>query len=1078
MVASFSSSVNIIRDENKDLNYIPTPNSKLIYRQIIDGYSSGQRSFNIIGSYGTGKSSFLWALEKHLQRKNIYFEMLNGQMRHIKSYKFIQIIGDYSSLTEAFAKSLDITKPKGKLTQTIFNKLDKITTQSQIDGQAFFIIIDECGKFLEYAAGNTPEKELYFIQQLSEYVNDTDKNYALITTLHQDFNTYANSLKKNQRDEWNKVKGRLKEIPFNEPVEQLLFLAANRIEQKFGSYSRNNSIIKTLFKSIKEAKVYPLNDYLDLVTAKKLFPLDILSASIITKALQQYGQNERSLFSFIESGDFLGLNDYKPKSGPYYHIACVYDYLQYNYFSYIYSRHNPHYIQWNTIKSALNRTENIFDKNTEDIQKLVKTIGVLNIFASPSAIIDKSFLCSYCMYGLGIKNAHNLVKELEKNKIIRYNRYGNKYVLFEGTDLDIDLALHQVSKDIPPISNISTYIKEYFSFPYIYTKSIYYKKGTPRFFEYIISDQPRIIEPKGQVDGYINLIFNNSIPEKEIINVSKNCTEAIIFGKFQNTSDVESIINEIEKIKRVILHNEDDKVAVRELKTLMDNHIQQLNSYLSENLFNENSNISWIYKGKTIVTDRVKEFNVFLSGICAEVYSSTPIFKSELVNRSKLTGAISSARRNLIKAVIANWEKENLGFDETHFPPEKTIYLSLLKNTGIHRIENDNYILANPINEKSFNDLWRECECFVQSSKYGKRNLSELISLLSKKPFKLKDGFIQFWFPIFLFIKRNDFALYGKKGYIPLINSDILDLINKKPSDYFIKAFDLSDVKMKIFNGYRNILNQIDALPSNDTFIETIKPFFIFYRELPDYTRNTNLLSPSAIALRQSVKEIDDPESVFFEAFPRAMGYSLQELSSDKSSIEGFTLKLIDSLREINNAFDALIQRIDSYIADEIISADIDFTDYRTYFSKRYKTLNKPILKPLEKVFLTRLLSPSGNKKVWINSIVHSVMNKPLERFSDDDEIILINKLKYLFRELDNFCELSTETNGRDNEEIIKIEMTSLVNGLKKNLVRLPKTKTKQIEETLTQISKILSKDSKLNIAILVKLLQNELEND
>lgn len=1078
MVSSFSSSVNIIRDENKDLNYIPTPNSQLIYRQIIDSYTIGQRSFSIIGSYGTGKSAFLWALEKHLKKKATYFDTLNGQFNHIQSFKFIQIIGDYSSLTEAFTKSLDISGSKKNLVKLIFNKLDKITLESKINRQALFIIIDECGKFLEYAAKHAHEKELYFIQQLAEYVNDIDKNFALITTLHQSFNSYASKLEKNQRDEWNKVKGRLKEIPFNEPVEQLLFLAANRIEQKFsGSTREKDDSMKMLFKSIKNAKVYPLNDYLDINMAQKLYPLDILSAAIITKSLQQYGQNERSLFSFIESGDFLGLNDYKQARDRYYSLACVYDYLQYNYFSYIYSRHNPHYIQWSTIKSALNRTENIFDKNIDDIQRIVKTIGLLNIFTSPSAVIDKSFLNTYCLYSLGIHNAGSLIGELENHKLIRYNRYSNKYVLFEGTDLDIDLALHQVSNDIPPISNISTYIKEYFDFPYISAKSIYYETGTPRFFELLISDQPRILEPNGQVDGYINLIFNSNLHIEDIINISENCNEAILFGKFLNTSDIEQILIEIEKIKRVILLNEDDRVAVRELKILKDNLTQQLSSYLSENLFSNNKT-SWIYKGKLIPIRSAKSFNKLLSYICQDIYSSTPIFKSELVNRSKLTGAISSARRNLIKVLIENWEKENLGFDEKHFPPEKTIFLSLLKNTGIHRIENDGFILSNPINEKSFADLWDECEKFVKTSKYGKRNLSELVNILSKKPFKLKDGFIQFWFPIFLFIKRNDFALYGKKGYIPQINSDVLDLINKKPSDYFIKAFDLSNVKIQIFNRYRNILNQIEASPSNKTFIETIKPFFIFYKELPEYTRNTNSLSPSAIALRQAVKEINDPESVFFEILPRTMGYSLQELSSDNSLIEEFTIKLLDSLHEINCAFDALIQRIDTYITNEIIRSDIDFKEYKIYFSNRYKTLNKSILKPLEKIFLTRLLTPSNNKKAWINSIVHSIMNKPLERFSDDDEIILKNKLKYLFRELDNFCELSMDTNDRDSEEIIKIEMTSLVNGLKKNLVRLPKTKTKQMEETLAQISKVLSKDSKLNIAILVKLLQNELEND
>ena len=66
----FSPSVNIIRDVDSNLNYIPTPNSKQIFNQLINNYIEGTRSFNIVGAYGTGKSSFLWAFEKNIN-KNI-----------------------------------------------------------------------------------------------------------------------------------------------------------------------------------------------------------------------------------------------------------------------------------------------------------------------------------------------------------------------------------------------------------------------------------------------------------------------------------------------------------------------------------------------------------------------------------------------------------------------------------------------------------------------------------------------------------------------------------------------------------------------------------------------------------------------------------------------------------------------------------------------------------------------------------------------------------------------------------------------------------------------------------------------
>ena len=61
----YSPSINIVRDLNKNLEYIPTTNAKQVYTHIAKNYATGTHSFNIVGSYGTGKSSFLLALEHH-----------------------------------------------------------------------------------------------------------------------------------------------------------------------------------------------------------------------------------------------------------------------------------------------------------------------------------------------------------------------------------------------------------------------------------------------------------------------------------------------------------------------------------------------------------------------------------------------------------------------------------------------------------------------------------------------------------------------------------------------------------------------------------------------------------------------------------------------------------------------------------------------------------------------------------------------------------------------------------------------------------------------------------------------------
>lgn len=74
MANNFTTSVNIIRDTDRDFNYIPTPNARQVVSQIVNDFKKGIHSFNMVGTYGTGKSSFLLAFEQSVRGTKRYFE--------------------------------------------------------------------------------------------------------------------------------------------------------------------------------------------------------------------------------------------------------------------------------------------------------------------------------------------------------------------------------------------------------------------------------------------------------------------------------------------------------------------------------------------------------------------------------------------------------------------------------------------------------------------------------------------------------------------------------------------------------------------------------------------------------------------------------------------------------------------------------------------------------------------------------------------------------------------------------------------------------------------------------------------
>jgi DNA replication protein DnaC len=211
MATNFTTSVNILRDTERDFHYIPTPNAKQTVGQIVNDFKKGIRSFNIIGTYGTGKSSFLLALEQSVKGKECYFEtnfLTNPKV------DFVKIVGSYTSIVEQFADTFEVTTNKNKhenILSEIFNRYHSVSKNNGI----LFLLLDEFGKFLEYASKHNPENELYFIQQLAEFCNNPKYNIVLISTVHQSFESYAYALTSTQKQEWTKVKGRFREITFN-----------------------------------------------------------------------------------------------------------------------------------------------------------------------------------------------------------------------------------------------------------------------------------------------------------------------------------------------------------------------------------------------------------------------------------------------------------------------------------------------------------------------------------------------------------------------------------------------------------------------------------------------------------------------------------------------------------------------------------------------------------------------------------------------------------------------------------------------------------------------------------------------
>jgi len=1070
---TYTPSVNIIRDQEKFLNYIPTANSKRIYNQIIENYNTGFSSFSLIGPYGTGKSAFLWAFEQQLNKKNEYFEVKKNAFNGIEFFKIENFIGDYSSFMESFARKFKIKNYKSP--DDVVEGFSNYYSKNYSNDEMLVIVLDEFGKHLEYSAANEPEKEMYFIQLLTEFINNNDHNILFITVLHQNFDSYGESLTFHQRQEWNKVRGRLKELPFNEPVEQLITLAAQYITNSNRKYTERKFInFNTVYEHITSSKLLPVKTEISKKLAEQLLPFDLLGISVLTMALQKYGQNERSLFSFLNAKDYLGINDYDFEINLYYHVSAVYDYLLNNYYSFIFTKYNPHFTQWSAIRTAVERVEGLFDSEIIAASQIIKTIGLLNIFSPESARLDLGFIYSYSTQVLDIQNPEEIIDKLISNKIIRYAEYKKKFILFEGTDIDIDHLLSEASSKVDKIINLTNELNEYFDFPYEMAKRVSLDKGTPRFFQYVLSDEPIKSLGKMKVDGVINLVFSLDNGLDEIIEQSKH-ENPVLYGYFQKSERIVDLIWEINKIKYVI-DNEthDDLVAKKELNRILSYQIDLLNAEVLHSFYNRES-VSWIFNGGVKQLKNYRAFNDLLSEIIETVFHCAPIFKNELINREKLTGAITVARKNFFTALINSWDRKDFGLPNDKFPPEKMIYTTLLKNTKMHKNSGETSTLNSPAKNNSFYHLWKASNDFLTDAKSRKKPLNELYETLQSKPFGVKWGFLEFWVPTFLFIKRNDYALFIEGTYIPFLNEDIFELLIKIPKKVQIKSFNVDGVKLDLFNRYRQFIQADDATISNETFVETIKPFLVFYKKLPGYSKNTKRLSTHAIKLREAIANSKDPEETFFNEFPKALGYVDLNISDEKF-IKEYVEKLQEGINEIKSSYDELLSEVEKVIIESFGEKEIDLKKLIEKARVKYTYLSEHKLTSKQKSFISRVTNDLIDREKWISSLVQILINKTLDNISDEELYLLIDRIKSAFSELEDLYEISKEINLPELDNISRITISSFGREPLSRVISNPNSKSKEISNLQIELNKNLSSDREANITALLNLLKQELD--
>lgn len=1119
----FQRSIQVVQDWKSGIGldgYLLSSTAREITLQIIRGFQTPKYStaWTITGPYGTGKSAFALFLTDILANRNsVHNEaqkikdqsdspiplllpvLVQGQRTNINIELLSVLSSTFSEVDPKFSEKVKENIPgnvENKIVLELYQKAIIVAQNSGYDG--ILVIIDEFGKFLEYASANPNEVDLLLLQELAEVATRKTQPFGLITILHSAFSDYLSDVETEKKAEWQKVQGRFSDISFIEPAEQFLKLISKAIISENSESYMN--IAKEKVRAIVNSKAYDeVRNRINITElAEGCLPLHPSTALLLWPIFRSsLSQNERSLFSFLNDFSLHGFQDFlsSTKIGErLYSLADLYDYISYTVGDAVLL--SLHARRWAEISNAINRIQN----NTPPLySEIVKTIGLVSIFGSQIGLsASKEFLFSLYENPTEISKA---IDYLEEKSIIIYRKFQGAYAIWEGSDVDLDAAFAQAQMRSQK-GGLAERLQKLVNPGPIVARAHYIKKGTMRFFNVSILDgdlgeiKSELGSKKGFSDGDIYFVLSENNDERQSIidrtlEITKSCepgTQLKIFAFPKPFKGLESALRLLENwywVKENTPVLAGDRTARQEVLAQIRNATRKLFDIAGETFglhgypLNPRSSV-WIQDGKLWEHETIIDFQSWLSNICEDVFCKSPALFNELLNRENISSSASAIRRNLVQRMLEHDGEVDLGFDGT--PPEYSMYRSLLVEGGFYGgcASGRHGFTDLPINE--WQPIWFTMNEFLQSTVSTRRPLKDLYEILKSPPFGLREGPIPVLICDLLLANKDKIALYEEGRFIPEIRIEILELLIKVPEIFEIQLYKLEGETKAAFEAIGEVIEQLNlkerGFEKRNNLLDVIKPLVVFVAKLPEYTKKKKTFSVEyVVEVRDALLRAQDPYQLLFYSIPSILHVDLNSLQD----INVYSVKLKDILFSLRQAYPDLLDRIEENIREAFdYQEGTPSTELRDDLVKRATLLSGYSTDPTLNLFIreAQRLDHRDWREVLSRSINQGLpTDKWLDRSVVDFQLRLVTFSKEFVR-LENLVREHLLVD--DNHIVMQL---SILDGQMKDLSKIVSLRP-EIEDETQKLVDLLFKELKITnnknvkFAALGKLLERLITSD
>lgn len=540
----YSRSINLERDleiADSVVGYIPTTRSIDMLERFFKAYTQpySVRAWTLTGAYGTGKSAFahflsslcapagdqtqINALQILLQtdKKHSLHRLIKNDLPD-KGLLRAVVTAQREPIANTIVKALHrgaskywrkMRGPRPKMLRELNDLFYQVENREKIENQRLIgfiesiakasksgvlLIIDELGKNFEFSAHNQSLDDLYLLQQLAELPSGAeDPKIFIIGLLHQSFVDYASGLTASQRNEWAKIQGRFEDIPFIDSSEGMMRLVGHAIDQS--NAASISPIIKKAAKQWKAA--FKGNDFISNISIEDIsaiYPLHPLTAFVLPILCTKYSQNDRTLFTFLSSGEPNSFNSFlKVTSTENGNIPTLKLHKLYDYFIEAAGMSfslRPQFQRWVEIQSRISDAKSL-DHNAVSV---LKTIGILNLISTTGSLRATRNLVALAMCDSpdAQKELHSWNKTVDlliAKGFLTWRKQLDELRIWEGSDFDIEKEISEQTQMLN--ISLADLFNEFFPLKPLIAQRHSYQTGTMRYFERKYFDKPQTINP-------------------------------------------------------------------------------------------------------------------------------------------------------------------------------------------------------------------------------------------------------------------------------------------------------------------------------------------------------------------------------------------------------------------------------------------------------------------------------------------------------------------------------------------------------------------------------------------------------